>query len=288
MTKLKDQAELAKCAGKTELAEKTESARSADKSEFTKCADKTELSESADKAGLVSSAAKTGSAEAAGKAESADKTEHTEFAAADRISSYADRTISYYDANAADFVNTTQTVDFHETQEIFLSYLQPHGELRILDFGCGSGRDAKYFINQGYRVTAADGSAEICKAASEYLGQPVRHMLFHELNDRDIYDGIWACASILHLTKKELPGVLCRMSTALRENGVIYTSFKYGTFEGERNGRYFTYFTEESFGELLAQIPGLQIEKMWTTGDVREGRGDERWLNVILRRIYCL
>ena len=264
MTKLKDQAELAKCAGKTELAEKTELARSADKSEFTKCADKTGLSESA------------------------DKTEHTEFAAADRISSYADRTISYYDANAADFVNTTQTVDFHETQEIFLSYLQPHGELHILDFGCGSGRDAKYFINKGYRVTAADGSAEICKTASEYLGQPVRHMLFHELNDRDIYDGIWACASILHLTKKELPGVLCRMRTALRENGVIYTSFKYGTFEGERNGRYFTYFTEESFGELLAQIPGLQIEKMWTTGDVREGRGDERWLNVILRRIYCL
>ena len=73
------------------------------------------------------------------------------------------------------------------------------------------------------------------------------------------------------------------MSAALKDNGVIYTSFKYGTFEGERNGRYFTYFTEKSLDELLAQIPGLQTEKLWITGDVREGRGDERWLNAILR-----
>ena len=206
-----------------------------------------------------------------------------------------DRTISYYDENAADFVNTTLSVDFHEVQEIFLSYLlsEEHrkeesdafrSKIHILDFGCGSGRDAKYFMNQGYRVTAADGSAEICKAASEYLGQPVRHMLFQELDEQNVYDGIWACASILHLPKKELPGVIRRMCTALKEDGVIYTSFKYGTFEGERNGRYFTYFTEESFSEFLAQIRGLQIEKMWITGDVREGRGDERWLNMILRQ----
>ncbi len=219
--------------------------------------------------------------------ESADKTEFTEPASADRIISHADRTISYYDANAADFVNTTQSVDFHEVQNIFLSSLQPGSpeKIHLLDFGCGSGRDARYFINQGYRVTSADGSTEICKAASEYLGQPVRHMLFQELNDRDTYDGIWACASILHLPKKELPGVIRKMRAALKESGVIYTSFKYGAFEGERNGRYFTHFTEESFSNLLAQIPGLQLEKMWITGDVREGRGDERWLNMILRRI---
>lgn len=195
----------------------------------------------------------------------------------------SDQTILYYDKNAADFVTTTQSVDFHEVQEIFLSYL-PDKEAHILDFGCGSGRDAKAFKEKGYQVTAADGSEEICRAASVYLDMPVRHMLFQELSEKNIYDGIWACASILHLPKKELPEVICKMREALKENGVIYTSFKYGIFEGERNGRYFTYLTEESFNELLAQIPGLQMEKLWITGDVREGRGDERWLNAILRR----
>ena len=132
--------------------------------------------------------------------------------------------------------------------------------------------------------TAVDGSEEICKAASEYLGTSVRCMLFQELNEENIYNGIWACASILHLPKQELPDVICKMRDALKKDGVVYTSFKYGDFEGERNGRYFTYFTEESFRELLSQIPGLQTEKLWITGDVREGRGDECWLNVILRR----
>lgn len=194
-----------------------------------------------------------------------------------------DRTISYYNKNSADFVTTTQSVDFHEVREVFLSYLS-HNEAHILDFGCGSGRDAKAFMEMGYLVTAVDGSEEICKAASEYLGTSVRCMLFQELNEENIYNGIWACASILHLPKQELPDVICKMRDALKKDGVVYTSFKYGDFEGERNGRYFTYFTEESFRELLSQIPGLQTEKLWITGDVREGRGDECWLNVILRR----
>lgn len=133
-----------------------------------------------------------------------------------------ERTISYYDKNAADFVTTTQSVDFHEVREVFLSYL-PHNKTHILDFGCGSGRDAKAFMEMGYLVTAVDGSEEICKAASEYLGTPVRHMLFQELDEKDAYNGIWACASILHLPKCELPAVICKMRDALKENGVIYT-----------------------------------------------------------------
>ena len=72
------------------------------------------------------------------------------------------------------------------------------------------------------------------------------------------------------------------MNKALKENGIIYTSFKYGEFEGERNGRYFTDFTEDSLKEFILQIPQLQIKEIWTTGDVREGRGDERWLNILI------
>ena len=109
-------------------------------------------------------------------------------------------------------------------------------------------------------------------------------MLFEELDEQNQYDGIWTCASILHMPEKELPGIFCKMHQALKKNGLLYTSYKYGTFEGERNGRYFTDFTEEKFTDFIGQVSEFRIEKMWITGDVREGRGDERWLNILLRR----
>ena len=174
------------------------------------------------------------------------------------------KTINYYNKYTKSFIQTTRSVDFTNIQNKFLSYL-PSGAF-ILDFGCGSGRDTKYFLKRNYNVSAIDGSEEICKEASKYTGIKVKQMLFEELNDQNIYDGIWACASILHL----------------KENGIIYTSFKYGEFEGERNGRYFTDFTEDSSKEFILQIPQLQIKEIWTTGDVREGRGDERWLNILI------
>lgn len=133
-------------------------------------------------------------------------------------------------------------------------------------------------------MAAVDGSAELCKAASEYTGIPVKQMLFEDLDEVEKYDGIWACASILHVKKAELPGILRKMSAAIKLNGIIYVSFKYGDFEGERNGRYFTDMTEDSMAQLLEIIPELSIEKQWITGDVRAGRGDERWLNMILRK----
>ena len=176
----------------------------------------------------------------------------------------------------------TLNVDFSDVQQVFLKALPK--KAHILDFGCGSGRDSMYFMEHGYQVTAVDGSEKMCLLASSLIGHPVRQMLFYELNDKNAYDGIWACASILHLPKGKLQEVLNKMVQALQADGAIYTSFKYGTFEGERNGRYFTDFEEKSFTAFIGQIKELRIEKMWVTGDVREGRGDERWLNLLLRR----
>ena len=112
----------------------------------------------------------------------------------------------------------------------------------------------------------------------------MRHELFQELDQVAAYDGVWACSSILHASKAELPDILARVARALKPRGVMYTSFKYGDFEGERNGRYFSDFTEESFAELLASAPELELEELWITGDVRPGRGEEKWLNLILRK----
>lgn len=195
-------------------------------------------------------------------------------------------TINYYNQNAENFIANTQNADMHPTQERFLRLLDANTS--ILDFGCGSGRDTKYFLEKGYQVTATDGSAELCRLASEFTGIKVKEMLFDELDAMNQYDGIWACSSILHLPKKELLPVIWKMCEALKDNGIIYTSFKYGDFEGERNGRYFTDFTEKTFWEVIEKVPELTIEEHWITSDVRPGRGEEKWLNLLLRKCSIL
>lgn len=190
-------------------------------------------------------------------------------------------TIGFYNQNAESFAQGTVSVVFSDVQNRFLNKVLGKA---ILDFGCGSGRDTKYFLEHGYEVVATDGSLELCKIASEYTGIRVKHLLFQELEDIACYDGIWACSSILHLPKAELKEVMYKMIVALKKAGIIYTSFKYGDFEGERNGRYFTDFTIESFKKFIKDINGLVIEEYWITDDVRPGREDEKWLNLILRK----
>lgn len=191
-------------------------------------------------------------------------------------------TLGYYDNHADEFYKSTVNVEFAIMQKHFLSKLKVGSH--ILDFGCGSGRDTKYFLEQGYSVEAIDGSAQLCKLASEYTGIEVKKIFFQELKEVNRYDGIWACSSILHLSITELADVMRRMEVALKENGIIYTSFKYGNFSGERNGRFFTDMTEETFAEFLKGIEHLEVEEQWTTSDVRPGRGEEKWLNLILRK----
>ena len=191
-------------------------------------------------------------------------------------------TLDYYNTNAENFVSGTIDVDFQETQERFLKHMPPQG--RILDFGCGSGRDAKYFHTKGFAVDAVDGSEELCKLATKYTGLTVKQMLFSDLDTVEEYDGIWACSSILHLSSPELRDVLPKMIKALKNGGIIYTSFKYGEFEGVRNGRYFTDFTELSFEKFIADITNVKLTDLWITEDVRPGRGDEKWLNLILQK----
>lgn len=191
-------------------------------------------------------------------------------------------TLGYYDSYSEKFYKSTVNIEFTTMQEHFLKKLKKGSN--ILDFGCGSGRDTKYFLEQGYNVEAIDGSAELCKLAGEYTGIKVKNIFFQELSEVEKYNGIWACSSILHLPVGELAEVMRKMVIALKKNGVIYTSFKYGIFAGERNGRYFTDMTEETFAEFLSRIDGLKVEEQWITSDVRQGRGEEKWLNLILRK----
>ena len=192
------------------------------------------------------------------------------------------QTLQYYDKDPDAFVANTLSADMADTRTRFCKCL-PQGSL-ILDFGCGSGRDTKAFLEAGYRVDAADGSGELCARASEYTGIPVKKMLFQELDEKERYDGIWACASILHLPKAELADVLKKIEAALKPGGILYASFKYGENEGVRRERYFSDFTEESLKAFWKNASSMQIFDLWITRDVRPGREEEKWINLLARR----
>ena len=193
------------------------------------------------------------------------------------------QTLDFYAQNADDFISRTVIADMEESRTRFTACLSPNAS--ILDFGCGSGRDTKAFLDAGYRVDAMDGSEALCKKASAYTGIQVKNMLFSDLNEHDAYDGIWACASILHLPKEELADVLKRIETALRHNGVLYASFKYGTYEGMRNGRYFCDFTEETLRTFWEKSSTMQLFDTWLSMDVRSDREEVQWLNLLARRV---
>ena len=196
------------------------------------------------------------------------------------------QTLNYYNQNAAQFSDSTQSLDFASVQDIFLSFLQP--QAHILDFGCGPGRDTKYFLSHGCSTDAIDGSEEFCRIASEYAGIPVKQMLFQEMNASEEYDGIWACSSILHSTYDDLKDILKKLARALKKEGILYASFKYGDFEGMRNGRYFIDMTEDKLQRILHETDVFQIKEKWISSDVRQGRDDEKWMNMLPVTKHCI
>ena len=191
-------------------------------------------------------------------------------------------TMKYYKDYAEEFFESTIDADVTPLYDHFLKYI-PNGG-KILDLGCGSGRDTKFFLNQGYDVEALDGSSELCKMASEYTGIEVKCMDFFDLDDESKYDGIWACASLLHVDRERLPEILGIIKKALVSNGYLYASFKYGDYKDIRDGRYFVDLNEDSLKEILSSVQGFDIVEMWQSQDVRRGK-DVDWINVILKKV---
>lgn len=193
------------------------------------------------------------------------------------------KTIEYYDKNSEFFVSSTKDVEFNKMQNMLLKYLKK-GDC-ILDLGCGSGRDSKAFLEKGFKVVSVDGSEKLCNIASSYIGQEVMFSTFQNFKSNIKFNGIWACASLLHLPYKDLKEVIENLSNNLKEEGYFYLSFKYGEFEGERNGRYFTNMTEEKFRKLIKDISEYEIVEEKITSDARKGREEEKWLNIILKKV---
>ena len=190
------------------------------------------------------------------------------------------KTLEYYNENADKFILGTLNVDMMMIQKKFISCIPTDG--KVLDLGCGSGRDSLFFKTLGYNVTAVDGSAEMCVQAEKNIGQPVINMTFDKLDYDAEFDGIWACASLLHVPSSDIKDVIVKIEKALKKGGYFYFSVKYGDYEGEREGRYYTDYTEKSVEALFAAIPSLKKVDMWFTDDARPERND-RWINCI----YC-
>ncbi len=193
-----------------------------------------------------------------------------------------DPSVDYYNQNAQAFFADTAHLDMTALYQMFERRLPPHPH--ILDAGCGSGRDTRYFLSRGYQVTAVDASAEMVKLAAALTGHPILQRTFLELDYVDTFDGIWASASLLHVPRSQITAVLARLSQALKPGGVFYLSFKYGPNESVHHGRLFSDYTEASFSDLLASQPELSLAEILISEDVRPGRAAEKWLNVILKK----
>ncbi len=191
-------------------------------------------------------------------------------------------TIAYYDEHAEEFYANTVGANMEQFYAPFLALLPPG--CRILDAGCGSGRDSLHFLACGYTVTAFDAAAALVRLSSRLLNQPVLHLTFQQVAFEEEFEGIWACASLLHVPRDEMDDVLRRLTRALTPGGILFASFKYGDGEGERNGRFFNSYDEASFGALVARHPALEVVDVWKTEDVRGERTGEFWLDVLLRK----
>ena len=193
-------------------------------------------------------------------------------------------TLDFYDTHAQEYCKSTVHLDLHELYEPFLKELSPGAH--ILDAGCGSGRDTKAFLERGYRVTAIDASPELARLATIFTGHPCENLSFQEMKFREEFDGIWACASLLHVPKSEMNDLMPRFIQALKPGGVFYISLKEG--EGDRvaeDGRFFSYYTADSFRELLARYPTLREIAFWKTEEIRSRKYCAPWLNFLLKKV---
>ena len=190
-------------------------------------------------------------------------------------------TLNWYRENAEEFITRTETVDMSALYDAFLSHVSAGG--RVMDLGCGAGNAALHFSKKGYDVLAVDGCQELCEHTRRRVGCQTRVLRFEELDYENAFDGVWACASLLHLRMNELPRVLRLIRRSLKSGGIFYASFKHGETERDKNGRVFSDMTEESLRRLIDEAGGFRDLSLWMTGDARPDRADEKWVNLLCR-----
>lgn len=194
-----------------------------------------------------------------------------------------EETIDWYNQNAEKYFNETKSFSIEETYPQFLKYIPKNGE--ILDAGCGSGRDAKCFFELGYKVSAFDASIELAKLASKYIGLDIANVTFEEFKSHKKFDGIWACASLLHVPKEDFENSFLNLVNHLKDNGVLYASMKLGEREEkDYRGRFFNYVSEDELKNIFSKYKNLElIEIFQTENNFRIG--DHPFVTFVIKKI---
>jgi 2-polyprenyl-3-methyl-5-hydroxy-6-metoxy-1,4-benzoquinol methylase len=190
--------------------------------------------------------------------------------------------IEYYSKNAGEYFDHTVDIDMQECWDCFTGLLPEGGS--ILDLGCGSGRDSAYFISCGFDVTAMDASEEMCDLASIHIGQDVLQLSFEEMDFNKVFNGIWACASLLHVPGDEIDAIFTKVVKSLKINGILFMSFYYGDYEGERDGRYYKDYRSKALKELVARHENVELVEIQRCEDTRPESNSE-WIYALVRRV---
>lgn len=192
-------------------------------------------------------------------------------------------TIEYYDSHAREYCVLSKAVDMSRLYCEFEKHLIPNG--RILDAGCGSGRDSAHFSEKGFDVIAIDLSTEMCKIADLIPGITVINADLTEIQYREEFDGIWACASLLHVQKINMPLVIDKLINSLKHEGVLYASWKYGKLEKyDEYGRLYSEYNKKMLIKLFSGMDEIKILKCWITSDTLK-RNDQKWINILIKRL---
>ncbi|MFZ4550199.1 MAG: class I SAM-dependent methyltransferase [Aquabacterium sp.] len=187
--------------------------------------------------------------------------------------------MSFYNENAVSYALETAQADLSQLYSQFAARLQPGA--RVLDLGCGGGRDLRAFKTRGFDCIGVDPSARLAKISAETSGCEVLVSKAQELSFVDAFDGIWACASLLHLPKVEMPATLTRLRNALRSNGVLFLSMQEGHGSSvEEDGRFYARYSNQELRELVV-ASGLNLIDQWITADSLKGRESIAWINLL-------
>lgn len=188
-------------------------------------------------------------------------------------------TIDYYNNHAEPYYRTTINADLGEARRRFAAYLAD--KATVIDVGCGSGRDVLEFRNMGFDAIGLDASEELVELARKRLGIPIICTDMSRWIADEPFDGIWCCASLMHLNETDCEKFFANLEYNLKSGGVIYISVKSGVETGlDDSGRYIRNFTEEDIREIANSVEGLRIVELWHTRDTLSRKGF-KWLNVI-------